>query len=228
MTPRPGRSQTSMKPLFHDRVRQALDNVIPPLRLAHRILEGDVVLRQGGRHLNMRGEPDKPVENPVGSDQDAVKIGVFRDPLQFRDPADIFRVGADNIDSLFFDQILEVLPQVDLFSGVNRDRSALRHFPKKFGVGVRRVVACDQVFEPRDVQRFQRSRKRDRVLYRPARSAVKGEPDFIAQDFLHGFDAGDRHARGRVPSSDRDRGAMLPSAARRTSALGMARIIAGL
>jgi hypothetical protein len=48
-----------------------------------------------------------------------VKIGVFRDPLQFRYPTDIFRVGADNVDSLFFDQILEVLPEVDLFSGVN-------------------------------------------------------------------------------------------------------------
>jgi hypothetical protein len=69
----------------------------------------------------MRGEPDEPVENPVRSNEDAVKIGVFRDPLQLRYPADIFRVGADNIDSLFLDEILEVLSEIDLFSGVNRD-----------------------------------------------------------------------------------------------------------
>src|SRR5260370_39419223 len=35
---------------FDDRVRQPVDNLIPPLRLAHRILEADVVLRQDGRH----------------------------------------------------------------------------------------------------------------------------------------------------------------------------------
>src|SRR5260370_28427289 len=54
---------------FDDRARQPVDNLIPPLRLAHRILEADVVLRQDGRHLNMRGEPYQPVENPAGSDQ---------------------------------------------------------------------------------------------------------------------------------------------------------------
>src|SRR5260370_41468023 len=128
---------------FDDRVRQPVDNFIPPLRLAHRILEADVVLRQDGRHMNMCGEPYQPVENPVGSDEDAVKIGVFRDPLQFRYPTYILRVWADYVDSLFFDEILEVLPEVDLFSGVNRDRSTLRHFPKNIGVGVRRVVARD-------------------------------------------------------------------------------------
>ena len=69
----------------------------------------------------MRGQPDQPVENPMRSHQDAVQIGVFRDPLQLRYPADIFRVGADNIDSLFLDEILEVLSEIDLFSGVNRD-----------------------------------------------------------------------------------------------------------
>ena len=76
----------------------------------------------------MRGEPDQPVENPVGSDQDAVEIGVFRDPLHFRDSAHIFRVGADNIDRLVFDQILEILPEVDLFSGVNGDGRCLGEF----------------------------------------------------------------------------------------------------
>src|SRR6202011_1164587 len=74
-----------------DRVRQPFDNLIPPLRLAHRILERDVVLRQGGSHVNMRGEADKSIENTVGSDENAVKIGVFRDPLQFRNPTDVFR-----------------------------------------------------------------------------------------------------------------------------------------
>src|SRR5271157_2919266 len=35
--------------LFHDRVGQAVDNVVPPLGLADRIFEADVVLRQHGR-----------------------------------------------------------------------------------------------------------------------------------------------------------------------------------
>jgi len=82
-----------------------VDNPIAPLRLAHGTLEGDVVLRQGGRRLNMRGERDKPVENSAGSDEDAVEIGVLRDPLRFRQSADIFRFGADNIHSLFFGDV---------------------------------------------------------------------------------------------------------------------------
>jgi hypothetical protein len=39
----------------------------------------------------------------VRSDEDAVEIGVFRDPLQFRNSADVLRIGADHIDGLFFD-----------------------------------------------------------------------------------------------------------------------------
>ena len=86
---------------------------------------------------------------------------------------------------------LKFSPQVDLLAGMNRDRSALRDFPKDFGVGVRRVVAGDEVFEPGDVERLERPRERDRVFDRPAGSAVQGEADFVAEDFLHGFDAGD-------------------------------------
>src|ERR1019366_5174835 len=55
--------------LLHDRVRQPVDDVIPPLRLAHRILERNIVLRQGGRQMHMRGQPDQPIEDPMGSDQ---------------------------------------------------------------------------------------------------------------------------------------------------------------
>jgi hypothetical protein len=125
---------------FHHRVRQPIDNVVPPLRLANRILESDVVLWQRCCQLNMRGEPYKPVENPVGSNEDAVEIGVFRDPLHFRQPADIFRVGSNNVDSLFFDKILEVPPEVNLFSGVYMGRSTL----SEFSVGVRRE-SCDSI-----------------------------------------------------------------------------------
>src|SRR5665811_1062486 len=113
--------------------------------LAHRILERNIVLRQGGRQMHMRGQPDQPIEDPMGSDQDAVEVGIFCDPLQFRQSPDVFRVGSDYVDCLFFDQILEVLPQVDLFAGVNRKRSALGDFPKHFGVGVWRIVAGDDV-----------------------------------------------------------------------------------
>jgi hypothetical protein len=63
----------------------------------------------------MRCESDQPVENPVGSGEDAVKIGAFRDP------AHIFRVRADDVDGLSFEEILEIFLQADPFSGVNRD-----------------------------------------------------------------------------------------------------------
>ncbi len=86
-----------MKPFFTIGFGNPSTISIPPVGLADWILEGDVVLRQCGRHVNVRGEPDQPVEDAVGSHQDAVQIGVFRDPLQFRDPADIFRVGADHV-----------------------------------------------------------------------------------------------------------------------------------
>ncbi len=48
----------------------------------------------------MRGKSNKPVENSVGRNEDAMNIGVFRDPLQFGYPADIFRVRADDNSQL--------------------------------------------------------------------------------------------------------------------------------
>ncbi len=139
----------------------------------------------------MRGQPDQPIKDPMGSNQDAVEIGVFGDPLQFRQSPDVFRVGSDHIDGLLFDQILEILPQVDLFAGVNRKRSGLGEIPKNFGVGVRRIVAGDDVFDPRDVERFERPCKRNRVFDHPAGAAVQGKADFLPEDFLHGFDPRD-------------------------------------
>ena len=84
--------------------------------------------------MHLRGEPYQPVENPVGSHEDAVQIGVFRDPLQLRNSAHIFRVGADYINRLVFDQILEVLPEVNLFPGVNAGGSRLGEFFEQLGV----------------------------------------------------------------------------------------------
>ena len=96
-----------MKPLLDDRIRQAFDDVVPPLGLAEWILERDVVLRQGGGHVNVGGETDQPVEDAVRRNEDAVQVGVFRDPFQFRDAADVFGIGADYVDCLLLDQVLE-------------------------------------------------------------------------------------------------------------------------
>src|SRR4051812_9036780 len=98
-------------------------------------------------------ESYQSIENSMGSDKDAVEISIFGNPLQLRDSADIFRVRADNIDRLFLDEVLEVLPQVYLLSGVNRDGSTLGHLPKYFGIGILRVVAGNQVLKPGDVER---------------------------------------------------------------------------
>ena len=102
---------------FHNRVGQPVHNLVPPVRLTHWILERNVVLRQGGRQMDVRGEPDHAVENSVRSDLYAVEIGVFRDPLHFRQPTHIFGVGTHNIDRLFFDEVLEIFPEVNLFAG---------------------------------------------------------------------------------------------------------------
>ncbi len=58
--------------LLHDRIGQAFDDVVPPLGLAERVLERDVVLRQRGGHMNVGGESDQAVEDAMRRDQDAV------------------------------------------------------------------------------------------------------------------------------------------------------------
>ncbi len=114
------------KAFFHDGVGEAVDNLIPPVWLANGIFERDVVLRQRGGQVHMGGEADEAVEDAVRSDQDAVEVGIFGDPLSFRESADIFGVGADDVDGLFFDQVLEILAEVDFFSGVNGNGGTLR------------------------------------------------------------------------------------------------------
>src|SRR5690349_10767048 len=100
----------------------------------------------------MSGEPYEPVENSMRCNLNAVQIGVFGDPLQFRDAANILRIGTNYVDSLLFNQILEILPQIDLLAGMNRDRGVLRDFAKQFRVGVWRIVAGDQVLQPGDTE----------------------------------------------------------------------------
>ena len=81
------------EPFIDDRIREPFDNPIPPIGLPIRVLESDVVLRQCGCHVNMRGKADQPVEDPVRSYGDAVDIGIFRDPFEFGNASHILRVG---------------------------------------------------------------------------------------------------------------------------------------
>src|SRR5690348_18139363 len=80
---------------FDDWIGQTFDDVVPPLGLAVRVFERDVVLRQGRGHMNVSGETDQAVENAVRGNQNAVNIGVFGDPLELGDAAYVFRVGTD-------------------------------------------------------------------------------------------------------------------------------------
>ena len=141
--------------------------------------------------MNLRGQPDQSVQHPVRSNQNAVKVRILRDPLQFRQAADIFRVGADDIHSLSLDQILEVLAEVYLLAGVNRSGRAIGYLFEHLGVRVLRVIACDHVFKPRQVERLHCARKPDCILDCPARSAVQGEADFIPANFFHSFGTSD-------------------------------------
>ena len=108
--------------VLHDRVGQALDDVVPPGRVADRVLEGDEVVRQGGRDLDQRRQAEQAVADAMRGHQDAVQVGVLGDPLQLGDAADIARVRPDDVDGVALDQLLEVLAEIDLLAGVDRRR----------------------------------------------------------------------------------------------------------
>ena len=48
-------------------------------------------------------------------------------------PADVGRVGADDVDGLRLDQLLEVLAQIDLLAGVDRRRGLHRQVAVESG-----------------------------------------------------------------------------------------------
>jgi hypothetical protein len=65
--------------------------------------------------------------------------------------------------------------------------------------------------------KFQRAGKRDGVFDRPARPAVHGKADFVAEDFLHGFDARDDLREAALGQPGRDPSGAARSVVRRTS-----------
>ena len=73
--------------------------------------------------------------------QEVVQVGIFGDPFEFRDAADIARVGADHIDRVAFDQRLEILAEIDLLTGVDRRRRRLPELAVDIGIDEGRVVA---------------------------------------------------------------------------------------
>ena len=48
-------------------------------------------------HLHQRGQAEQAVAGAVRRHQDAVQVGVFGDPLQLGDAADVAGVGADDV-----------------------------------------------------------------------------------------------------------------------------------
>src|SRR3954447_3190992 len=107
--------------MLHDRVRQAFDDVIPPVWLAIGVLEGDKVLRHSSRHMDVGSESKQTVEDAMRRDGNPVQVGVLCDPLQFRNTADVLRVRPNDVNRLLLNQVLEVLPQIDLLARVNGD-----------------------------------------------------------------------------------------------------------
>ncbi len=187
----PGRSHTVDHAVLHDRLGQPLDDVVPPGRIADRIFEGDEVVRQGRADLNEGRKARKAVRGAVRGDQDAVQVGIFGNPFQLGDAADVAGVGADDVDGVAFDQVLEVLAQVDLLAGVDRRRGAARDLAIDVGIDEGHVVAGDQVFEPHQMDRLEGAGEADRVRHRPAGPAIEGKADLVAQNLLHGADAVD-------------------------------------
>jgi len=93
------------EPIRDNGVRQPVDDVVPPSGLADRVLEGDVVARQGGTDLDERGEPEEAIGSPVRRHQEAVQVRVFGHPFQLGQTADIAWIGTDNVDGMTFDQL---------------------------------------------------------------------------------------------------------------------------
>ena len=100
-------------------------------------------------------------------------------------------IRPEHVDRLGLDQLHAVLPQIEFLPGVNRRRCALGHFLEDLGFWVGLEVAGDQVFEPCNVQWFDRARKADGVLDDPAWPAVERQADVIAEGLSRRFGAGD-------------------------------------
>src|SRR6516164_9754370 len=61
--------------VLDDRLRQAVDDVVPPGGIADRIFEGNEIVRQGRRDLDQRGETEEAVAGAVRRDHDTVEVG---------------------------------------------------------------------------------------------------------------------------------------------------------
>ena len=103
----------------------------------------------------MGGQPEEAVDDAVGGHEDAVQVGVFGDPFEFGDAADIGGIWANHVDRLLFEQILEVLAQIDLLAGVDRGRGRLGDLAVEVGEHEGGVIAGDHVLEPHDIVGFE-------------------------------------------------------------------------
>ena len=83
-------------------------------------------MRQRRRDLHQSRQTQQAVEHAVGSHEDAVHIGVFGHPFELGDAADVAGIRADDIHGALLNQILKIVPQVDLLTRVDRRRGALR------------------------------------------------------------------------------------------------------
>ena len=142
--------------VFDDGVGQAIHDVVPPLGFAGRIFERDVVAWEGCGEVDVCGDSDDAVGDAVGSHEDAVHVRILCDPLEFGDSSDVERVGADHSYGLRFDEVFEVLAEVDLLAGMDRCGGLYGYLAEEFWENVRSVVAGDGVFEPHDVEWFER------------------------------------------------------------------------
>ena len=153
------------------------------------ILKGDVILRHGRSDLDQGSQTKNAVEHPMGRHEDAVQVGVLRHPFELGNAADITRVGTNDIHGAFFDQILEILPQIDLLARVYRGRGTLRHLPVEIRQDVWGVVPGDHIFAPHHIQGLQGLCQSDRIRDHAPRTAIQCQPHLVSQSLFHGPDA---------------------------------------
>ena len=175
----------------HDRVGQAVDDVVPPGGITRGVFEGYEIAGQRGADLDQGGEAEQAVAGAVRGHHDAVQVGVLGDPFQLGDAADVAGVGADDVDGVALDQLLEVLPEVDLLAGVDGGGGGAGEVAVDVGVDVGDVVAGQHVLEPHEVVLLHGAGEADGVGDHPAGAAVQREADLVAEDLLHGGDAVD-------------------------------------
>ena len=64
----------------------------------------------------------------MGGDEDTMKVGIFSYPLHLCNTTYISWVWPNNPNGILLNEFLEIIPQVNLLTGMDRSRGAVCYF----------------------------------------------------------------------------------------------------